>query len=75
MTDICIYFSDKAAVTISVIINGERESYIASNIVVDFKRNVIKFDTKIFERRIEFDNIAMGHAIKEHITIKEYDEE
>lgn len=75
MTDIDIYFSDKSVVTISVTINGERESYIASNIVVDFKRKVIKFDTKIFERRIEFNNIAMSHAIKEHIKIKEYDEE
>lgn len=75
MTDICIYFSDKAAVTVTVIINGERESYTASNIVVDFKRNIIKFDTKIFERRIEFNNIAMVHTIKEHITIKEYDED
>ena len=75
MTDICIYFSNKTTLTVIVTINGERESYIASNIVVDFKRNVIKFDTEIFDRRIEFDNIAMAHAIKEHIKIKEYDEE
>ena len=75
MTDICIYFSDKDVVTISVTINGEREFYHASNIVVDFKRKLITFDTKIFERRIEFDNIAIAHVIKEHITIKECDEE
>lgn len=75
MTDICIYFSNKTTLTVIVTINGERESYIASNIVVDFKRKLIKFDTKIYDRRIEFDNIAMTHAIKEHITIKEYDEE
>lgn len=73
MTDICIYFSNKTTLTVIVTINGERESYIASNIVVDFKRNVIKFDTEIFDRRVEFDNIAMAHVIKEHITIKEYD--
>lgn len=75
MTDICIYFNDETSVTVIVTIQGERESYIASNIVVDFKRKLIKFDTKIYDRRIEFDNIAMTHAIKEHITIKEYDEE
>ena len=74
MTDICIYFSDKAAVTISVTINGEREFYIASNIVVYFKRKLIKFDTEIYDRRIQFDNIAIAHNVKEQIKIKESDE-
>lgn len=75
MTDICIYFSNKTTLTVIVTINGERESYIASNIVVYFKRKLIKFNTKIYDRRIVFDNIAIAHNVKEHIKIKEYDKE
>ena len=75
MTDICIYFSNKTTLTVVVTINGERESYNAHNIFVDFTRKLIKFDTKIYDRRIQFDNIAIAHNVKEQIKIKESDEE
>ena len=75
MTDVAIYFSvNETRLTVAVTINGERESYTASNISVDFKLKRIKFDTKIYDRRITFDNIAIAHNVKKHITIKNDDE-
>ena len=75
MTNIDIYFSvNNTRLTVVVTINGERESYTASNISVDFETNLIKFDTEIYDRRIQFDNIAIAHNVKEQIKIKERDE-
>ena len=74
MTDICIYFSNKTTLTVIVTINGERESYTAYNVSVDFKAKLIKFDTEMYDRRIVFDNIAIAHNVKEQIKIKESDE-
>lgn len=74
MTDVAVYFSNKTTLTVAVTANGERESYNAYNIFVDFTRKLIKFDTKIYDRRIQFDNIAIAHNVKEQIKIKERDE-
>ena len=75
MTNIDIYFSvNNTRLTVAVTMNGERESYTASNISIDFKRKLIKFDTEIYDRRIVFDNIAIAHNVKEQIKIKESDE-
>ena len=76
MTDIDIYFGvTDTRLNVVVTINGQREFYHACNVFVDFTRKLIKFDTEIYDRRIEFDNIAIAHNVKEHIKIKEYDEE
>lgn len=75
MTNIAVYFSvNETRLTVTVTINGERESYAASNISVDFKLKRIKFDTELFDRRIVFDNIAIAHNVKKQIKIKECDE-
>ena len=75
MTDVAIYFSvNETRLTVAVTANGERESYDAYNISVDFKLNRIKFNTKMFYHRITFDNIAIAHNVKKHITIKNDDE-
>ena len=75
MTDVAIYFSvNNTHLTVAITANGERESYNASNVSVDFKAKLIKFDTKIYDRRIQFDNIAIAHNVKEQIKIKESDE-
>ena len=75
MTDVAVYFSvNETRLTVAVTINGERESYIAYNVFVDFETKLIKFDTKIYDRRIQFDNIAIAHNVKEQIKIKECDE-
>ena len=75
MTDVAVYFSvNETRLTVAVTINGERESYNASNVFVDFETKLIKFDTKIYDRRIQFDNIAIAHNVKEQIKIKECDE-
>ena len=76
MTNIDIYFSvNNTRLTVVVTINGEREFYTEHNVFVDFTRKLIKFDTKIYDRRIQFDNIAIAHNVKEQIKIKESDEE
>ena len=75
MTDVGIYLSaNNTCLSVAVAINGERESYNASNVFVDFETKLIKFDTKIYDRRIQFDNIAIAHNVKEQIKIKERDE-
>ena len=75
MTDVAVYFSvNNTRLTVAVTANGERESYSASNVFVDFKAKLIKFDTEIYDRRIVFDNIAIAHNVKEQIKIKESDE-
>ena len=75
MTDVAVYFSvNETRLTVAVTINGERESYTAHNVSVDFETNLIKFDTEIYDRRIQFDNIAIAHNVKEQIKIKECDE-
>ena len=75
MTNIDIYFSvNNTCLSVAVATNGERESYNASNVFVDFETKLIKFDTKIYDRRIVFDNIAIAHNVKEQIKIKERDE-
>ena len=75
MTEVSIYLSaNNTCLSVVVAINGERESYNASNVFVDFETNLIKFDTKIYDRRIQFDNIAIAHNVKEQIKIKERDE-
>ena len=75
MTNIDIYFSvNNNHLSVAVTINGERESYTAHNVFVDFTRKLIKFDTEMYDRRIQFDNIAIAHNVKEQIKIKESDE-
>ena len=75
MTNIDIYFSvNNTRLTVVVTMNGKREFYTASNVSVDFKANLIKFDTEMYDRRIQFDNIAIAHNVKEQIKIKESDE-
>ena len=75
MTDVAVYFSvNNTCLTVVVTANGERESYNASNVFVDFETKLIKFDTEIYDRRIVFDNIAIAHNVKEQIKIKERDE-
>ena len=75
MTDVSIYFSvNNINLIIVVITNGEREFYTADNVSIDFKAKLIKFDTEMYDRRIQFDNIAIAHDVKEQIKIKECDE-
>ena len=75
MTEVGIYLSaNNTCLSVAVATNGERESYNASNVFVDFETKLIKFDTKIYDRRIQFDNIAIAHNVKEQIKIKERDE-
>lgn len=75
MTDVAVYFSvNNTRLTVAVTANGERESYTAYNVSVDFKAKLIKFDTEMYDRRIQFDNIAIAHNVKEQIKIKESDE-
>lgn len=74
MTDIAVYCNVNNQLTVAVTANGELESYNAYNVFVDFTRKLIKFDTKIYDRRIQFDNIAIAHNVKEQIKIKERDE-
>ena len=74
MTNIDIYFSvNNTRLAVAITANGEREYYNASNVFVDFETKLIKFDTKIYDRRIVFDNIAIAHNVKEQIKIKECD--
>ena len=75
MTNVDIYFSvNETRLTVAVTINGERKFYTAHNVFVDFKAKLIKFDTEIYDSRIQFDNIAIAHNVKEQIKIKESDE-
>ena len=75
MTDVGIYLSaNNTRLSVAVSTNGERVSYNAYNVFVDFKVNLIKFDTELYDRRIVFDNIAIAHNVKEQIKIKESDE-
>ena len=75
MIDVGIYLSaNNTRLSVAVATNGKCESYAASNVSVDFKANLIKFDTEMYHRRIQFDKIAIAHNVKEQIKIKESDE-